>query len=129
MTFHASLSLVGFSASVTLFTLSHFVSPSNIFLLYILLLRFPSIIPVGIRCSSSHLLMTWPKWVAHRLLFLFRSDLVVSASCNTVSFELFAVYEICSFILSPVSFVAVLKLPRPRIIMGSIKQPTVLPLV
>ena len=46
MTFHASLYLVAITASVTLSTLSHFVSRSNIFSPCFPLLRFLSILPV-----------------------------------------------------------------------------------
>ena len=59
------------------------------------------------------------KKVAWHLYVLFMSDLV-SASHNTMSFDFFAVHEFLAFsvvttFLLPVSFVAVLKLFRPRI--------------
>ena len=95
MTFYASLPLTAFSAPVTRPTLSLFVSPSNIFLHYLYMQHFPSIIPVVTRCSSFSLLITWPKMGAWHLCTLFMGDLV-SASRNTVSFDVFAVHEIRS---------------------------------
>ena len=91
MTLHASQSLATFSASVTHPTFSHFVSPSSIFSCCFHLLHFSSNILVVTRRSSS-----WPKQVAWYLHILSMSDLVVSASQNTVLFDFFAVHEIRS---------------------------------
>ena len=86
MTFHASLSLITFSAFVTLPTLNHFVSPFNIFSHCVSLMRFPSIIPVVTRYPSFSLFITWPNKVACHLRILL------------VSFDLFAVYDIHSIL-------------------------------
>ena len=118
MTFYASLSFIALSVSVTLPTLSHFVSPSNIFSNCFPLLRFPSFIPVITKCSSFSLDITWPKKVARRLCILFMGDLVVSTSCNTVLFDFFAFHDIYSILQRnhiSVSFVPVLKLYKPPI--------------
>ena len=56
----------------------------------------PSVIPVVTRCSSFSLLIIWPKKVLWYLHILFKSDLVISASLNTISFDFFSVYEIRS---------------------------------
>ena len=87
MTFHASPSLVALSASVTLPTLRHFFSPSNIFSCCVFLDR-----------SSCHKMITWPRMVAWRLHILFMSDHVASAFCIIVSFDFFAVHEIRSIL-------------------------------
>ena len=68
---------VAFSASVTLPTLSYFVSLSNIFSHCFHPLRFPLIIPVVTRCSSFSLLIAWPKKIAWHLRILFISDLLI----------------------------------------------------
>ena len=73
--------------------------------------------------------------IAWYLHIQFMSDLVVSASRNTVSFDFFAVHEIYNilrrnqFLLPHISFVTGLKLSRPRIRMGSILHSRALPLV
>ena len=79
-------------------TLNNFVSPSNIFSHCFPLLCFPLIILIVTRCSIFFLLITKPKKLAWHLLILFMSDLVVSASCNTVLFDFFAVHEIHSIL-------------------------------
>ena len=100
MTFHASLSLLASSTSVTLPILSHFVSPSNIFSLRFPLLRLSLIIPIDKRFSIIPLLITWPKKVAWRLRILFMSILKfdVFGFCNTGSFHFFSVHEIRSIL-------------------------------
>ena len=125
MTFHASLSLIAFSASVTLPALSQIVNLSNIFSNFSLVAF--SFYPFSFHnniiqlYSSFSLLITWPKKVAWRLHILFMDGLVVSASCDTVSFDFFAGHEIRSIVrknhisFASVSFVTVLKLSRPRI--------------
>ena len=72
MIFRASLSLVAFSASVTLPTLSYFVSPYNMFSCCFPLLCFPSIIQVVTGYSSFYLLITWPKRLSGNYVFYFR---------------------------------------------------------
>ena len=97
MACHTFLYLVALSASVTPPTFSHFVSLSNIFLLFFLCCGFSSITQVVTRCSSLSFLVAWPKTVAWRLRILFKSDLV-SASCNTIWFDFSAVHEIHSIL-------------------------------
>ena len=63
MTFHASGSLIAFSASVTHPTFSQILCPSNIFLHCFPLQHFLSIIPVVTRCSSFSFFIKWPKEV------------------------------------------------------------------
>ena len=70
MTFCSSLTLVAFSASVTLSTFSHFVSPPNILSCFLPLLHFPSIIPVVTRCSRFSLLITWLKMLAIYVFYI-----------------------------------------------------------
>ena len=94
MTFHASLSLVTFSASVTYPTFNLFGSPFSIFSRCFPLLCFLSINPVVTRCSSFSLLITQPKKFAWPLCILVMSGLVVSASRNTASFDFCAVHKI-----------------------------------
>ena len=119
---HLYSSSVSVHHSVPQSTLSRFVSPSNIFSRCFRLLRFPSIIPVVIRCSSFSLLTTWPKKVAWRLCILITSHLVMSASHNIVSFDFFAVHEIYSVlrrnhicVASSLFSTPVLNMSRPRI--------------
>ena len=71
-----------FNASVTLPTLRHFVSPSNIFSRCFPLLHFPSFNPLVTRCFNLSLLITWPKKVACCLSILFMSELY---QCKTLS--------------------------------------------
>ena len=74
--------------------------------------------PVVTRCSSFSPL----KQVAWCLCTLFMSDLVVSASCNTVLYDFFAVHDVLSilcrvtFLLLQFFIVTVLKLSSPRTI-------------
>ena len=94
MTFHASLFLLDFCASVTRPPLPTLVVHITSFHAV-----FPSIIQVDTRCSSFSLLtFTWLKTVVQRLRILFISNLVVSASRNTVSFDFFLVHEIHSIL-------------------------------
>ena len=58
MSFHIPRSLVAFRISTTLPAPSHLTSPSVIFSRCFPLLRFPSIIPVVMRCSNFSLLIT-----------------------------------------------------------------------
>ena len=103
MIFNTSLSL---SLSVLLSLIQH-------------LLTLPSLDHSSChKMSSFSLLITWPKTVAWHLYILFMGDLVVSASFNTISFDFFAVHEICSILrrnhilLPQVYFLSVLKLSR-----------------
>ena len=82
------------------------------------LVRFLSIIPFVIRCS----IFSLPnKKVAWRFRILIVSPLNVSSSGHTLSFHFFKVMKFVvlsvgiTFLLSLVSFLAVLKLSRPRI--------------
>ena len=109
MTFHASLSLVAFSASsVFLLGANLFVHPTSFYA--VILVQFSSIIPIVTRCSSFSLFIKWPKKIAWRSRILFMTDLV-SAFRNTVSFNFFVVHEIRyileadTFLLPSVSFV------------------------
>ena len=77
----------------------HFVSLYNIFSPPLLLLHFPLIISVLTKCSSFSNFIPWPKKVACCLHISFMSGLGVSASPNIVSFDFFAVHEICSILL------------------------------
>ena len=89
MTFYASLSLVAFSASVTLPTLSHFVRPSKIFSRCFLLLHFPSF-PSIIPSSLSQDVPASPSLLIgqKRLAGFYHSiydNFVMSAFRNTVN--------------------------------------------
>ena len=94
---------------------------SNIFSCLFTLLHLPLVIPVVTRCYSFFCLITGSNKVAWHLHILFMSDLVVSDSRKTVSFDFFAAHEICSILrgnhISVASslFVAVLKLSGPHI--------------
>ena len=94
MSFHIPRSLVAFRISTTLPAPSHLTSPSVIFSRCFPLLRFPSIIPVVMRCSNFSLLITWPKNVVCRVRILFTSALDVWVSFSTVSFDFFAIHDI-----------------------------------
>ena len=121
MTFHAFLSLIAFSVSVTRPTPSHFVIPSN-------LLFSPAALSVD--HSSCHKMFLFlsshhrAKNVPSRLPILFMRDLVVSASRSSVSFGFFAFHEIRSilhgthFFLPPISF-EIVQASHPYIRMGS----------
>ena len=83
------------SVSVTRPTLSHFVSPSNSFPGCFRQLHFPLIILVLTRCSHFFSLHGQKKVALHlHMCILFISDLVITASCNTVLFDFFTIYEI-----------------------------------
>ena len=97
ITFHASLSLVAFSASAARPTVCHFVSPFSIFSRCFSLLHFPSIIPGFTRFSRFSLLITRQEKVFCRLRILFMSDLV-SATYNNVSFDFFSDHKIRSIL-------------------------------
>ena len=119
ISFHTSLSLVVLNTSITPVP-SHFAIPSIIFSRRLPLLRFPSIVPVVIRCSSFSLLITWPRKVAWRFRILFMRDLFVCASLRTYSLDFFAFHVIfwASFSkttspLLPISFVFALILSKP----------------
>ena len=125
MNFHASLPFVAFSVSVTLPSLSHFVSPSNIFSRCFSAFSLDHSNCHKMSSFSLLFLITWPK--KKRLLgvaySIFTSDFVSASRKHVlpcISFDFFAVHEIRSiprttFLLPPVSFVTVLKLFRPRI--------------
>ena len=120
MTFHTSLFLVAFSASVTRPTLSRFVSPSNIFysafLCCVFLQSFQLSKDVLVSLLSRHV----RKKVALRLRTLFISGLVLSASLNIASLDFFAVHEIRSILrwncisFASFSFPPDFKLSKPR---------------
>ena len=59
---------------------------------------FPSIMPVVTRCSSFCFLFSWPKKFALHVHILFMGDFVVSAFCNTILYDFFAVHEIHSIL-------------------------------
>ena len=84
MSFHIPRSFVAFRISTTLPAPSQLASASVIFSRCFPLLRFPSIIPVVMRCSNFSLLITWPKNVVCRVQILFTSALDVWASFSTV---------------------------------------------
>ena len=96
ITFHTSLSLIAFSASIACPNLSHFVSPT-VFSHCFSLLHIPLSIPVVTRCSSFSLPITWPKKVAWCYHILFMGDLVWTSRI-TVSFDFYAVFEILSIL-------------------------------
>ena len=99
MSFHIPRSLVAFRISTTLPAPSDLTSPSVIFSRCFPLLRFPSIIPVVMRCSNSSLLITWPKNVVCCVRILFTSALDVWASFSTVSFDFLAIHDIFIILL------------------------------
>ena len=111
MTLHASQSLAAFSAFASCPIFSHFVSPSNIFSCCFPLLHFPLIIQVVFQFHHMAKKVVW------HLHIQFMNDLVL-APHSTVSFDFFAVHEICSILLRNhisvafIFFVAVLKLSR-----------------
>ena len=92
ITFHASLALVAFTPP----PLSHFVSQSNIFPCCVLPRSFKLSQDILISLFSSQ--GQGQKNFLWRLRTLFMSDLVVSASRNTVLFDFFAVHEIRRFL-------------------------------
>ena len=128
MTFHASLSFDAFSASVTLPTLSHFVSLSISFHAVLSYCVFPRSFHL-LQLIQDALVSLFSSDVQKRLLGVYAfhqmSDLVMSASRNTVSFDFFAVHEIRCILrnnyISVASifffffFVPVLSISTPRI--------------
>ena len=102
------LSLVAFSAYVTHPTFSHLGSPSNIFSPRFRLLHFPSIILAVTRCSFSLFLSHGRKRLSGIYVFyLIINDHIMLPSCNTVSFDFFAVHAICSiFHMNHISIVS-----------------------
>ena len=88
--FHASLSLVAFTVSVTCI-FSHFVSPPYNLCRCFPLLWFSLILSAVTRCF----LIIRPNKAIWCFRIIFMSDLM-SASRNTVSFDFIAVHEIPS---------------------------------
>ena len=95
ITFHISLSLFIFSASVTHPTFSHFLSRSNIFSCCFPLLQ-------SFQLSQDILVSLFSSCVQKRLPgvlhILFMSDLVLLASHITGLNDFFAVHEFCIFL-------------------------------
>ena len=94
MTFHTSLSLITFSASVTRPTLK--VHPTS----------FDAVLVQSFQLSQDFVLslFSWHVQKRWRLLILFMLNLVVSASCNSFGWFLYSPWDFL-ILLSPVSFV------------------------
>ena len=96
MIFLSSLSLTTFSTILPRLSLSHFVSTSQYPLTLFSLAAF------SFKHSNCHKPSLFSphgqKKVALHLCILYMSDLLVSASRNSVSFDFFAINEICSIL-------------------------------